>query len=116
MTLPGLLGEVAWSICARACGQAVLCRAMAGRWDRPLRRGARDLTEEGPPGGGVPLGGEGPTGGEGPELHAGARDLSVAEARVEIRALWARVHELELEIQQLRHHLSAAILQIQIHG
>ena len=77
---------------------------MAGRWGRSLRGGEFDLTQDGPPGG------------EGPGLQAGPRDLNVAEARVEIRALWARVRELELELQQMRRLWAAALFQIQIHG
>ena len=69
-----------------------------------MRGGEFDLTEDGPPGG------------EDPGLQACPRDLNVAEARVEIRALWARVHELELELQQTRRLWAAALFQIQIHG
>ena len=69
-----------------------------------------DLEEEGTPQG------EGPLESQGPDIHVGPNDLTVAEARVEIRALWARVHELELEIQQLRQLLRSALFQIQVHG
>ena len=69
-------------------------------WARPLHWGFANLLTD------VHLG----TG------HVGPCDLTVMDARVEIRALWARIHELDLELHVLRVHLATLLVQAQVHG
>ena len=43
-------------------------------------------------------------------------DISLPGARVEIRALWARIHELELQMHLVVHAFDEVITALRIHG
>ena len=75
-------------------------------WAVPLQGGNIDLTDcdvDAGPGGARTVG-------------CSNSDLTIAGARVEIRALWSRIHELELELQVCRHGLAELMVQVQVHG
>ena len=53
---------------------------------------------------------------QGPDLDEVPRDLTIEGARVEIRALWGRVMDLEQEVVELRQLIWRLRTDVQIHG